>query len=310
MQRLRIGDYLVYLVVRVLICIVQAIRLETGQQIARLLAWLFADVLKIRAGVVDDNLRHAFADLSPQARQRTARRMWEHLFLLVLEVAHTPRKIHETNWRKHVRLTGEDKLVRLMLDHRPMIIISGHFGNFEVGGYMLGVLGFPTFTVARKLDNPYLDRFVNRFRKATGQVIIPKKGGYDQILDVLSNEGTMLFLADQYAGEKACWVEFFGRPASVYKAIALLALHHDAPLAVSYVRRLGGPMQFELGTTDAADPREMGDQIGTIRELTEWYTNQLEQVIRLAPEQYWWVHRRWKDPRPAKRKRNRRKQAA
>ena len=308
MQRLRIGDYLVYLVVRVLICIVQAIRLETGQQIARLLAWLFADVLKIRAGVVDDNLRHAFADLSPQARQRTARRMWEHLFLLVLEVAHTPRKIHETNWRKHVRLTGEDKLVRLMLDHRPMIIISGHFGNFEVGGYMLGVLGFPTFTVARKLDNPYLDRFVNRFRKATGQVIIPKKGGYDQILDVLSNEGTMLFLADQYAGEKACWVEFFGRPASVYKAIALLALHHDAPLAVSYVRRLGGPMQFELGTTDAADPREMGDQIGTIRELTEWYTNQLEQVIRLAPEQYWWVHRRWKDPRPAKRKR--RKQAA
>ena len=85
---------------------------------------------------------------------------------------------------------------------------------------MLGILGFPTYTVARTLDNPYLDRFVNRFRAATGQHIIPKNGGYDQIVDVLARGGTMTFLADQYAGPKGCWVEFFGRPASAHKAIA------------------------------------------------------------------------------------------
>jgi len=306
--RLRIGDYSVYVVVRLLICIVQAIRLETGQQIARVLAWLFAEVLKIRGHVVDENLRCAFPGLSARGRRRMARKMWEHLFLLVLEVAHTPRKIHETNWRNYVRLKGEDELIRLMISHRPTIMISGHFGNFEAGGYLLGVLGFPTCTVARKLDNPYLDRFVNRFRKATGQVIIPKVGGYDQIIEVLSSEGTMMFLADQYGGAKGCWVEFFHRPASVYKAIALLALHHDAPVAVSYARRLDRPMQFELATTAVADPREVGDQVGSIRELTQWYTAELERAIRIAPEQYWWVHRRWKDPRPGRRKG--RKQAA
>jgi KDO2-lipid IV(A) lauroyltransferase len=306
--RPRMGDYLVYLLVRILISIVQAIRLETGQLLARRIAWLFADVLKIRAAVVDDNLRHALPELAPADRKRMARQMWEHLFLLVLEVAHAPRKIHETNWREFVHLRGEDELIRLMISDRPTIVVSGHFGNFEAGGYLLGVLGFPTFTVARKLDNPYLDRFVNRFRKATGQVIIPKKGGYDQIVNVLDSQGTMLFLADQYAGEKECWVEFFHRPASVYKAIALLSLHHDAPLAVSYCRRLDRPMHFEMNCFALADPRAAAEGIGSIRELTQWYTGQLEQAVRRAPEQYWWVHRRWKDPRPEKRKR--RKQAA
>ena len=115
-----------------------------------------------------------------------------------------------------------------------------------MGGYVLGILGFPTYTVARTLDNPYLDRFVNRFRAGTGQHIIPKNGGYQQILDVLAGGGTMTFLADQYAGPKGCWVEFFGRPASAHKAIALLALDNDARVSVCAARRLGRPMQFEL----------------------------------------------------------------
>ena len=107
------ADYLVYLLVRVLICIVQAMRIETGQTLARALAWLFADVLGIRAKVVEENLRHAFAEQSEPQRRQLARQMWEHLFLLVLEVAHAPRKIHETNWRQFVRLEGEARLIRL-----------------------------------------------------------------------------------------------------------------------------------------------------------------------------------------------------
>lgn len=304
----RLGDYLVYLVVRMLICIVQAMRVETGQVLARHLAWFLADVLRVRGKLVDENLRHAFPETSPSGRRRLARRMWEHLFLLVLEVAHAPRKIHETNWRQHVRLNGVDKLVRILLTDRPVIIITAHFGNFEVGGFMLGILGFPTYSVARPLDNPFLHDFVDRFRRMTGQHIIPKKGGYDQILDVLASGGTMAFLSDQAAGSKDCWVEFFGRPASTYKAIALLSLQHDAPMAVCYARRLGRPLEFEMVTTAIADPRDADDGVGSVHELTQWYTSQLEQAIREDPEQYWWVHRRWKE-RPTRRQR-RRKSAA
>ncbi len=297
MSRKNILDYLVYVAVRILICVVQAMPLETGCKLARASAWLMSDVLRMRAKVVDENLTHAFADLSPHQRAATARRMWEHLFLLVLEVAHVPRKIHETNWRRYIKLTDVAPLMRQLIGERPVIVVTGHFGNFELGGYALGILGFPTFTVARNLDNPYLDRYLAGFRAATGQHLIPKNGGYDQIEHVLGSGGTMAFLADQYAGEKGCWVQFFGRPASAYKAIALLALEHDAPVAVCYARRREAPMRFEMVTQGMADPRDTREDVGTVRDLTQWYTSQLEEAIRTAPEQYWWVHRRWKDTR-------------
>ncbi len=255
MNRKRLVDFFVYLVVRVLISIAQTMRIETGHTLARRLAWLFCNVLKIRSGVIEENLVHAFPELSASARERLKRQMWEHLFLLVLEVAHTPRKIHETNWREYVSLENEDRLVRLLLDNRPLLVVSGHLGNFEVGGYVLGILGFPTYTVARTLDNPYLDSFVNRFRGRTGQHIISKNGGAEEIEKVIAEHGTMSFLADQYAGPKGCWVEFFGRPASAYKAIALLALEYNAVMAVSAATRKNKPMQFHLHNYAMADPR-------------------------------------------------------
>jgi Kdo2-lipid IVA lauroyltransferase/acyltransferase len=296
-MRRKVVDWLVYVVVRMLICVAQAMHVETGRSLALGMAWLFANVLGIRRRVVDDNLRHAFPDLSHEDRVRLARRMWEHLFLLVLEVAHTPRKIHETNWRQFIELENVAPLMRHLMSDRPVIVVTGHFGNFEIGGYALGILGFPTYTVARTLDNPYLDRFVNRFRGATGQFIIPKVGGYDQILHVLGHGGTMAFLADQYGGDKGCWVNFFNRPASAYKAIALLALEHDALVAVCSSRRTTRPLRFRMVTHAIADPREASAGVGSIRELTAWYTNRLEDAVRLAPEQYWWLHRRWKDNR-------------
>ena len=300
MRRRQMIDFLVYFAVRVLICVAQAMPVETGHRLARQLARLFCDVLHVRSRVVDDNLAPAFPEMSPADRMDLTRRMWEHLFLLVLEVAHAPRKIHETNWRKYVTLENEAELVRDLLDDRPLLIVASHLGNFEVGGYVLGILGFPTYTVARTLDNGYLDRFVNDFRAGTGQHIIPKNGGFDRIVQVLADGGTMTFLADQYAGPKGCWVEFFGRPASAHKAIALLALDNNAKMSVCGALRLDRPMHFELNNYAAIDPQKVGNSVGTVRELTQWYTTRLEELIRRAPNQYWWLHRRWKDTREKK----------
>jgi len=300
-KRLWLVDYLVYVVVRVLICAAQAIPLETGAWLAGGLAWLFGDLLRVRGEVVDDNLRHAFPQLSDAQRHRLARRMWRHLFLLAMEVAQAPRKVRDTTWRRYVRLRNIPGLMRQFMDDRPTMLVTGHFGNFELGGFMLGLLGYPTYTIARTLDNPYLDRFIHRFRGVTGQYIIPKSGGYEQILEVLGGGGIMAFLADQAAGGKGCWIEFFGRPASAHKAIALLALENRARLAVVYARRLDRPMQFEMVVEAIADPHGCDGELRGVRELTQWYTRRLEDAIRRDPEQYWWLHRRWKDTRPRHR---------
>ncbi len=296
------GHWIVYVLVRWAMCLVQALPIETCQTIARAVAVLGWKVLRVRRSVIEENLRHALPDWSPQQREQLALEMWEHIVLMMCEVAHVPRKLHDTNWREHVHMSEDDTstFVRHLMDPRPLVTVSGHFGNFEVGGVLGGLMGFATFAVARPLDNPLLDRFVNRFRQRTGQYILPKRGSAQQIDALLHEGGTLMLLGDQAAGPKGCWVQFFGRPASCHKAVALFSLVNRAPMMLSYCRRLDQPMRFELGVTAIFDPET--DESSGVKELTQWYSDYLEQMIRRDPGQYWWLHRRWKS-KPARQRR-------
>ncbi|HWA99593.1 MAG TPA: lysophospholipid acyltransferase family protein [Pirellulales bacterium] len=300
----RARHLLQYLALRICYCVFQALPFEMCVWFAEFLATLGTTVIKLRRRVVEENLALAFPHATPERRREMAWHMWRHLMLMAFETIRAPRCIHETNWRQHIRLHNGTQLCRILLDSRPTLIVSAHFGNFELGGAFLGMLGFPTYAVARPLDNPYVGKFIDRLRNAGRQHTVPKKGGYDQILDVLAGGGTMVFLADQYAGTKGCWVEFFGRPASAHKAIALLSLDKDARIVVCGCRRLPGEMQFGMSVHSVFDPRNPEGHGDDVKQLTQWYTSELEEVIRQQPEQYWWVHRRWKDTRIPRRKKS------
>ncbi len=304
----QLTDWLVYLVVRAFVCLIQTMSLETCHAIARVLARVACDVLKLRRNVVDENIRHAFPHLTERQRLASARKMWEHLFLMVCEIAHAPRKIHETNWRHYFNIHRKSEMVGYLLDPRPLVLVSGHYGNFEITSYMAGLLGFPTYAIARRLDNPYLDRYVNRFRSTNGQFILPKEGSSGQIDQVLRAGGIIALLGDQSAGAKGCWVEFLGRPASSHKAVALFTLVSGAPLVVAYGRRTGSALHIEIGLQGVADPQIPGPELASVKSLTQWYNTVLESVILSGPEQYWWVHRRWKG-QPAKRRKRKPKPA-
>ena len=187
----------VYLFVRVLIAVIQALPLSACERVAELLATLFGRVLRVRGHVVDKNLRIAFPSMTAEERDAITWQMWRHLILMIAEIAQTPRKVHETNWKEHSHIVNQEQFVRTLLSGRPLVLISGHFGNFELGGYLMGLFGFPTYTVARELDNPYLDRFVNDFRGRTGQYMLPKKGSGSDIQKVLERGGILTLLGDQ-----------------------------------------------------------------------------------------------------------------
>ena len=159
--------------------------------------------------------------MSRREQRRLTRQMWEHLLVMVCEIAHAPRKIHDTNWRRHFHLHNGRRLVGHLLEERPTVLISGHFGNFEMASFMAGLLGFPSYSIARRLDNPYLHRFLNQFRSRNGQFILPKDGSAGQVDEILRSGGIIALLGDQSAGPKGCWVDFLGHPASCHKAIAL-----------------------------------------------------------------------------------------
>jgi KDO2-lipid IV(A) lauroyltransferase len=298
----RITDFLVYLVLRTFFCLIQTVRLERCHSVAKVLAYLACDVFKIRRSVVNENLQSVFPQLSDSERHQLSREMWEHLFLMICEIAQIPRKVHDTNWRKYVKFRNRPEVVRYLLDPRPTVLVSGHFGNFEIASYLSGLFGFRAYAVARTLDNPFLNDFVNRFRESKGQFILPKDGSANQVADILKAGGTLSILADQHAGPKGCWVDFMGRPASCHKALALFTLVSGAPMVVVTCTRRGGPMQFEMTGRGVADPATLDPNLTNVPALTQWYNSCLENAIRENPGQYWWVHRRWRDAPPKKKR--------
>ena len=145
----RLADRAVYAAVRVVICILQALPRPMLERWARRLSGLLAGRLAIRRDVVLGNLAIAFPDASPDDRQDLARGMWEHLLLMIVEIAHANRVIHKTTWRRHLRITGMEQVVRTLWLERPKVLLSGHYGNFEIAAYLFGLFGFRVFSVAR-----------------------------------------------------------------------------------------------------------------------------------------------------------------
>jgi KDO2-lipid IV(A) lauroyltransferase len=310
MSLVQLRHWAEYLAIRVLMSLILAVSLRTCRTLTRWLAWLASDVLGARRKLTGENLALAFPASSPAERRRLAREMWEHLLLMACEIAHAPRKIHETNWRKFIDVQRKRDLIRAFLSPRSKVVVTAHFGNFEIGGYITGFWGFPTFTVARPLDNPHLDRLVNRFRESMGQVIIPSQGTAELADSLLATGGTLVLVGDQHAGQKGVWVDFVGRPASCHKALALFTLLNKAPMLVTYVRRTARPMRFEIGLADYYDPAEPGgDDLAGVSELTQWYNDVLEEEIRRAPEQYWWLHNRWREAPTVKQRRRKKRRA-
>ena len=295
----RCTDVAAYAAVRVVICVIQALPRAACERWARRLSGVLARHLPVRRDVVDGNLAIAFPDATAERRRELARGMWEHLLLMVVEISHANRVIHRTTWRRHLRMHGMEQIVRMMWLERPKVLLSGHYGNFELAAYLYGVFGFHIFSVARELDNPLLDRFVTRFRESRGQVILPKKGSAPDVAQVLDSNGAIGLLGDQAAGPRGCRVEFFGRTVTAHKAIGLFALSASAPVMLCTATRRGGLFDYDLRVEGFTDPAAVNVETADLRALSQWYTTLLERAIRREPAQYWWLHRRWRDSQPA-----------
>lgn len=296
----RVADFLAYVVTRFIVASIQTLPLDMADHVCRLFARVLSSVIVIRRKTFDENMRLIFPHATRPEQLALREAMWHHLLLMICEIAWAPRRLHLTNWMQHIRVRDNQTMLRHLLSDRPTILVTGHFGNFEVGGYAVGLMGFATVTIARRLDNPFLHEFLESFRETHGQFMVDKEGCAPLIDRHLATRGILSLLADQHAGQRGCWVNFMGADASCHKALALFSLTSGAPMIVGYTRRLGRPMYFESGSVAIADPQNDPDGICTgVRSLTQWYSDCLAEAISPALEQYWWVHRRWRH-KPAK----------
>ncbi len=294
-RRNRTLDYLVYLLARVVVTFVHVAGVAAGYRAAKLLSRLVYrfDARHRRRAL--EHLRRSFPDWSQRHVERVARESFDGLIYLGLEMLFTTRLITPAHWRRHMTLSNAAELVEMMVRRRHgVILVTGHFGNWEVAGYALATLGFPNVSVARPLNNPYINDFVLGVRERTGQRILDKKGAAQLIPEILEEKGILCFIADQDPGRKGVFVEFFGRPASTPKTPALLAIHYQVPIAVTYAKRMEGAFKFEVGIRRIIRPEQWQGRDDPVRWITHEYTAALEQIVRETPGQYNWAHRRWK----------------
>lgn len=304
---LTIRHRLEFLGFRLAVCLIDCLSPRTAARWAERLATVFCDWLPAkwtRTDVIHENLRRAFGpELSAADIARLQHGMWVHLFRTVIEMVQAPRKLHLSSYRRIIEFDDLSDTNDAFLSGRRVLMLGGHFGSWEVGTLLFGVWGFRMGIVAREMDNPYLQRWFADERQRTGHHLLAKKGDFDEMLTLLARGGNIGLMCDQDAGSRGLFVDFFGTPASTFKSIALLALEYDALLVVGSTIRLADDFErhdwsrFRMQKEAIIDPREITAK-DPIREITQRFTAALEQSVRRAPEQYFWVHRRWKsEPR-------------
>lgn len=242
--------------------------------------------------------RHIAASFPEWDRSRVAeiaeRSMRHMIQLFMVESAMIPRLVTSTSWPRYLRIGDLGPAMNQLIQNKPALFITGHCGNWELLGYSMAVMGYPMYALARPLDNPLLNKWVMGIREARGMRVLTKFGAAPVLQQIMRSGGNIAFIADQNAGDQGLFVPFFGRLASSYKSIGLLAMRYRVPIIAAVAWRRSERFSYELSCVDYIDPTDWEDQPDPLYYITARYNRAIELMIRRAPEQYLWVHRRWK----------------
>src|SRR5258705_3974820 len=287
-------DFVVYLLYRAGSAVVAALPLPflfAFGQFLGVCAWMFSGKYRRLA---TRNLEIAFGnEKSPRELRQLVRRHFQwlgaNLLCSVKLTQMAPEKILE-----RVEVENIESMAREFRAGVPVVLVLSHLGTWEVFAQLMpNFVGFVrNASVYQGLGNRFIDKHVRRTRSQTGLELFDRHDGFEPVIDLLRSGGGVGILSDQHAGDHGVWTPFFGRLASTSPLPALLAKRTQAALIAAGVYTTG-PARWRMVFT------ERFDQPGTSVADTTWRINQvIEQQIRVAPEDWFWVHNRWKTPQP------------
>ncbi len=288
-----------YAAVRGAMLLVQLFSPEAGERVARFLGRAYFRLDGARRHAALENLRVAFGDgLDDEGRRRLARRSFEHAFVLLFEVVTRGRLVpHGRAFWRRARVLGDVAEARkAQRDRRGGFLLTAHLGNWETAGAYLAYEGVPFSAVARSVPNPYVQRLLTGTRRQTFEVF-EKLGAVRDSVRAIREGRWVAILSDQNAGRHGVFVPFFGVPASTYPLAATLAVRHGFPVFFGVAIRRGPFFAYDFHVHAYHPPAGLPHKEAAAHVLREYHA-WLESMIRLAPEQYLWMHRRWKT-RPA-----------
>jgi KDO2-lipid IV(A) lauroyltransferase len=240
------------------------------------------------------NLKLAFPDWTDEQRREVVRGMVRQLGWMAGEFSQFP-KYARGRIEDVVRLNGLENFLAAERRGKGVLFLTGHLGAWELTPFAQARFGHPLHFLVRAIDNSRVDALINRYRSLSGNAPIEKNQSARAILRILQKGGTVGILADQNTlpGE-AVFVDFFGIPASTTSGIARLALHTGAAVVLAYIFWDDPARKYCLRFGPEIELSRTGDLDRDILDNTARFTRIIEDYIRNYPDQWIWVHKRWK----------------
>jgi KDO2-lipid IV(A) lauroyltransferase len=290
-------NYLEFIVFKFFVLLARLLPFKIVQRLGKLFGIFMFNFIPYRKKVALENLKKSFPEKSDEEIRRILKLAYVNLGITFFEfMGFANLKI--SDFDGFVKLENFDVVVEALKKGKGLILMSGHFGNWELSAIATGIkIGKPLNVIVKKQRNKFVDREINKWRCWFGNKVIPMEKAFRESLRILSEGGIVALLADQSAPKEGLYVNFLGRPASTFTGPAIMSIRTGAPIVVGFAIReenYGYRIVFEkIDFT----PSENEDE--NIIKLTQLHTSMLEKYIRLYPDHWLWFHRRWKHQPPS-----------
>jgi len=287
------NDDHIYRLIKLIVNLLSMLPRSVLRFFSDLLGLIWYTVDKRHRNVVLENINFAYPErFSKSGAHRFTKTVFKNIAGILFEVLWAYRKSWD-ELSRNISFKGIKHFENAQQKGRGVILLCSHLGNFELGGTVVAKAGIGLFGVYRKLDFQPMERFLREARQRFGTRMIPLRGASKKIDAILRDNGVVGTLLDQNVDwYKGVFVDYFGRPACTNNGLAKLVLRSKAAVVPLFILKKNENYTIEFLPEI---PLEMtGDPIKDIEKNTQNYVSSIESTIRRSPEQYFWVHNRWK----------------
>ena len=239
------------------------------------------------------NLKAAFGkEKTPRDLRRLVKSIYKNLLQTFIEVLNLT-KVNKRYIEKYIEIANYERVKEAHASGRGTILLTGHFGNWELLSLVSALIGYPILVLAREQKMKRLNELLNRLRESKGCRVIRKGISTKNILRALYDKDMVGILSDQDAGKNGIFVDFFGRPTSCHAGPMEMAKRTDSIILPNFIARVKGPYQ-KIFLEEFIDFRQSGNAPEDIKENLQKFAYVLESYIRRYPDQWLWLHKRWK----------------
>ncbi len=289
--------HLEYWPARVLLALFAGLPLPTAMRLGSVLARAGRLFPSLRRNA-ERNLRLAFPEISESERRNLLRGCFENLGRLLAVFSHFT-KSNTARLESLIEAKGLEHLVAAKQHGRGAILFTGHIGAWELTSFGLSMFGHPLSFLVRRIDNPKIEALVDRGRTQLGNRTIDKRSAAREMVQVLRRGNALGILVDlNTLDREGIFVDFFGVPASTTFLVAKLALRTGADVLPVFAPWNAERECFVLQIGEPLRVNRSDDEEGDVRHLTQQLTTVVEKYVRQYPDQWLWIHRRWKTRPP------------